>query len=520
MVPLISFIPESIGPYVLEEEIGEGAFSVVFRAIKKRKRRRSSQIKPIDEEIINELEKFAEDSKEDIIQTIDKTISAGSSNIAIQPGITSNLDPDLQNRCPNIFAIKIFPKTNLKNQTDEKLFQREIQIMSVLKHDHIVSLKNVYSDEKNFYLVMDLCQGSDLSKYIRNKFPSGIPELSAALVFYQIVTAVKYCHSLGIVHRDLKPQNILITNFPSIKISDFGLCDLADENHLMYTYAGSPCYSSPEALSSRQYDGRISDIWSLGVVLYTLVTGTQPWTTSNVSSMTKNIIKGNYRMPNSLSESCRSLISSLLRINPKERLTLDQILQHPWLDQIFLNENSHFIPNGFSLPNLKKLNEKFDVSISKESLSLGEITSENERNGIQDNNFLLSISAPDDSYTSSDNLFEDVKSSISAAESAPAFPQFVKMPNVNRMPPKSVPTKSPTKKKQTKKIKKSEATPSEDQSSDACQTKNVSFKFRYSSFQDAQRVSMKRTHPVPPANQLKAPRRSSNTLPKINSQMD
>ena len=114
-----------------------------------------------------------------------------------------------------------------------------------------------------------------------------LDEPTAAIVFQQIVDAIAYCHSFGVAHRDLKPENVLIIKFPHVKIADFGLCGYISAQQMMKTFCGSPCYCSPECLSKLDYDGRKSDIWSLGVLLYTMVTGQIPWNIMN----TKMIIK-------------------------------------------------------------------------------------------------------------------------------------------------------------------------------------------------------------------------------------
>ena len=260
-------VPDQIGCYQFKEQIGEGAFSVVYRAV--------------SEETGNE------------------------------------------------YAIKVFPKSNLKGPKDEERFQREVNAMAFMKHDNIISLYDIISDNENFYLVMDLCSESDLSRYIHKN--GKIDEPTAAEIFRQLVSAVLYCHSAGIAHRDLKPENILIDKFPHVKISDFGMCGYTSDKKLMDTFCGSPCFCAPEVLCGVPHDGRLADIWSLGVILFVIVTGNHPWPISSTSVMTRNIIKGNYTIPKYLSEDCKALLSAMLKINPKERRPLEVILSNPWI---------------------------------------------------------------------------------------------------------------------------------------------------------------------------------------------
>lgn len=227
------------------------------------------------------------------------------------------------------FAMKIFPKSNLKEQGGSERFQREINSMACLRHDNLVALYDFFWDDNNFYMVIDYCPGGELFDYIVKH--DRLEEPVAALVFKQIVSAVNYCHSKGVAHRDLKPENVLIDRFPHIKVSDFGLCGFINTNEMMKTFCGSPAYCAPECLSKIQYDGRLSDVWSLGTILYAMVTGDNPWTVSNTTKMIQQILIGDYTVPDYLSEDCKNLITSMLIVNPSERISVQQILEHPWL---------------------------------------------------------------------------------------------------------------------------------------------------------------------------------------------
>lgn len=227
------------------------------------------------------------------------------------------------------FAMKIFPKSNLREQGGSERFQREINSMACLRHDNLVALYDFFWDENNFYMVIDYCPGGELFDYIVKH--DHLDEPVAALVFKQIVSAIHYCHSKGVAHRDLKPENVLIDRFPHIKVSDFGLCGFINSNEMMKTFCGSPAYCAPECLSKIQYDGRMSDVWSLGTILYAMVTGDNPWNCSNTSKMIQQILAGNYTVPDFLSEDCKDLISNMLIVNPSERISVQKILEHPWL---------------------------------------------------------------------------------------------------------------------------------------------------------------------------------------------
>lgn len=229
-----------------------------------------------------------------------------------------------------LFAIKCIKKASLQTAKDEESFQREIDTMAYMNHPGLVKLHNMFEDDDNFYLVLDYCAGGELFDYILQK--KRLDEPTAALVFKQIVSAISYCHSMGIAHRDLKPENILIDKFPKVLVSDFGLCGYLKESKLMSTFVGSPIYTAPECLMSQEYDGRLSDIWSLGVILFGMVTGEHPWKTNNTAQMVKQITSAEFTYPSYLSKGCKDMIGSMLKADPLERSPLSAILKDDWFD--------------------------------------------------------------------------------------------------------------------------------------------------------------------------------------------
>ena len=227
------------------------------------------------------------------------------------------------------YACKVFPRSNLTDPGDLNRFQREINAMAFIRHENIIALHDFFWDENNFYLIMDMCSGGELYDYMckNGKFD----EPTAALIFRQFASAVAYCHSFGVCHRDLKPENILFDVFPRVKVSDFGLCGYLSNEIMMQTFCGSPCYCSPECLCRVKYDGRLADVWSLGVILFSMVTGENPWNINNTSIMVHQILKGAYKIPPGCSPAFENLIQNMLKVNPRERYNMDQVLKHPWI---------------------------------------------------------------------------------------------------------------------------------------------------------------------------------------------
>jgi serine/threonine protein kinase len=238
-------------------------------------------------------------------------------------------------KCTNsesqIFAMKVIPRDNIQEEADSKRLQVEIDATAFLRHPNICNLKSFFSDAEFYYLVMDYCQGGNLEEYIVTH--ECLREATAACAFQQIVSALQLCHARKLAHRDLKLQNILITVFPTVKVADFGFASHVGDQK-MKTFCGSPAYSAPECLNLKEYNGELADCWSLGVILYEMVTKRSPWQLSNIALMAQQIKACQYSFPTHLSPQCRDLISHLLTPIPFDRLRCEQILNHPWIRSV------------------------------------------------------------------------------------------------------------------------------------------------------------------------------------------
>ncbi|CAL8377488.1 unnamed protein product [Boreogadus saida] len=217
-------------------------------------------------------------------------------------------------------AVKIIDKTQLNSSSLQKLF-REVRIMKMLNHPNIVKLFEVIETEKTLYLVMEYASGGEVFDYLVAH--GRMKEKEARAKFRQIVSAVQYCHQKFIVHRDLKAENLLLDADMNIKIADFGFSNEFTLGNKLDTFCGSPPYAAPELFQGKKYDGPEVDVWSLGVILYTLVSGSLPFDGQNLKELRERVLRGKYRIPFYMSTDCENLLKKFLILNPSKRGSLE-----------------------------------------------------------------------------------------------------------------------------------------------------------------------------------------------------
>uniref|UniRef100_A0A7N8XNJ6 non-specific serine/threonine protein kinase n=1 Tax=Mastacembelus armatus TaxID=205130 RepID=A0A7N8XNJ6_9TELE len=207
---------------------------------------------------------------------------------------------------------------------------REVRIMKLLNHPNIVKLFEVIETEKTLYLVMEYASGGEVFDYLVAH--GRMKEKEARAKFRQIVSAVQYCHQKCIVHRDLKAENLLLDADMNIKIADFGFSNEFTLGNKLDTFCGSPPYAAPELFQGKKYDGPEVDVWSLGVILYTLVSGSLPFDGQNLKELRERVLRGKYRIPFYMSTDCENLLKKFLILNPSKRGSLEQIMRDRWMN--------------------------------------------------------------------------------------------------------------------------------------------------------------------------------------------
>ncbi|XP_038079216.1 MAP/microtubule affinity-regulating kinase 3-like isoform X6 [Patiria miniata] len=226
-------------------------------------------------------------------------------------------------------AIKIIDKTQLNPSSLQKVY-REVRIMKLVDHPNIVKLFEVIETEKTLYLVMEFASGGEVFDYLVAH--GRMKEKEARAKFRQIVSAVQYCHQKRVVHRDLKAENLLLDKDLNIKIADFGFSNEFTPGSKLDTFCGSPPYAAPELFQGKKYDGPEVDVWSLGVILYTLVSGSLPFDGQNLKELRERVLRGKYRIPFYMSTDCENLLKRFLMLNPAKRANLETIMKDKWMN--------------------------------------------------------------------------------------------------------------------------------------------------------------------------------------------
>ncbi|ERM99072.1 SNF1-related protein kinase catalytic subunit alpha KIN10 [Amborella trichopoda] len=260
-------------------------------------------------------------------------------------------------------AIKILNRRKIRSMEMEDKVRREIKILRLFMHPHIIRLYEVIETTSDIYVVMEYVKCGELFDFIVEK--GRLQEEEARGFFQQIISGVEYCHRNMIVHRDLKPENLLLDSKWNVKIADFGLSNVMRDGHFLKTSCGSPNYAAPEVISGKLYAGPEVDVWSCGVILYALLCGTLPFDDENIPTLFKKIKGGIYTLPSHLSPLARDLIPRMLVVDPMKRMTIPEIRQHPWFQ-------AH-LPRYLAVPppDTQQQAKKIDEDILQEVVKMG-----------------------------------------------------------------------------------------------------------------------------------------------------
>ncbi|KAL9050318.1 MAG: hypothetical protein Q9162_006706 [Coniocarpon cinnabarinum] len=291
-----------------------------------------------------------------------KTVGAGSMG---KVKLAKNQDTGEQ------AAIKIVPRYSSeehRNEADriraehskEVRTQREAAIVTLVNHPFICGMRDVLKTNHHWYMVFEYVNGGQMLDYIISH--GRLKEKQARKFGRQIASSLDYCHRNSIVHRDLKIENILISKTGDIKIIDFGLSNLFSPRNHLKTFCGSLYFAAPELLNAKQYTGPEVDVWSFGIVLYVLVCGKVPFDDQSMPQLHAKIKKGAVEYPPWLSSECKHIISRMLVTDPKNRATLSEIMNHPWMTKGFNGAPENYLPprEPLTLPLDEKVIDKMN----------------------------------------------------------------------------------------------------------------------------------------------------------------
>eukprot|EP00250_Pteridium_aquilinum_P033073 c5174_g1_i1 orf=535-1746(+) len=239
-----------------------------------------------------------------------------------------------------LYAIKILRKSRLRkirvapSQTALTDVMREVDIMKQLEHPHIVNLIEVIDDpaSDHFYMVMEYVEGRRIFEGSGPR--GGIGQLKARQYFKDAVEGLIYLHNKNVIHGDIKPENLLITSEGRIKIGDFSISQTyEDNNDVIQRSPGTPVFTAPECCTGVPYHGKPADIWALGVTLYCMVFGCYPFIGDTLHDMYDKIVHEPLCIPNGSSPNLVNLLEGLLRKEPDMRMSLEEVVCHPWLTE-------------------------------------------------------------------------------------------------------------------------------------------------------------------------------------------
>lgn len=235
-------------------------------------------------------------------------------------------------------AVKIVDRHRVRKDYLQKFMPKELEIIAKLNHENIVKIYVIIQTTEFVFQIMEYAEKGDVLKMIQTR--GFLQEEQCKIIFQDIINGVKYLHDNCIAHRDLKCENILVFESNKAAVSDFGFSCTFNEHadsFLCRTFCGSTAYASPEVLQGIPYDPRKSDVWSLGIVLFTMLCGMMPFDDGNVTSMVQKQLSRNYNFPkfalDKTSEAVKHLVYSILEPCCKKRPTLEKILSSEWLKE-------------------------------------------------------------------------------------------------------------------------------------------------------------------------------------------
>jgi serine/threonine protein kinase len=235
---------------------------------------------------------------------------------------------DLQNHYSPV-ALKLIHRSTIKKAVHYARIKRETNLLKALDHPNVLKVLDNFETASEHVLVMEFVKGKDLFDYITKQ--GKLSENDSKIIFAQLLDALEYLHEHRVVHRDLKPENVMVDEKLQVKLIDFGFATLYNPQDQLSTNCGSPLYAAPEIVRGQQYTGPEVDSWSVGVVLYAMLTGCLPFEGEGLKALYSKICQGDFSIPDHVSQEACDLLKGLICVNTNKRLSISQAKRHPWL---------------------------------------------------------------------------------------------------------------------------------------------------------------------------------------------
>ena len=242
------------------------------------------------------------------------------------------------------YAIKAIDKRNKTNIEEKPYFRREVEVMYKIHHPNVVKLFGHFEDNNYCYFIMEYISKGNMFGLIPQDKKKRISSQVVASLMKDIISAVYFLHNMNppIIHRDIKPENVLLTEKITAKLTDFGWSNYIQEDEKRTTVCGTPIYLAPEIIKEKGHDEKV-DIWCIGVLLFELSTGTVPFPGNDIETLESNILKLKIQWPKDINIDAKNLISKILKLDPNARISLPEMLNHPFITKYFPNAYENLI---------------------------------------------------------------------------------------------------------------------------------------------------------------------------------
>ena len=242
------------------------------------------------------------------------------------------------------YAIKAIDKRNKTNQEEKPYFRREVEVMYKIHHPNVVKLYGHFEDNNYCYFIMEYISKGNVYNLLPTDKKKRLSTKVCANIIKDVISAVYFLHNMKppIIHRDIKPENVLLSEGLVAKLTDFGWSNYIQEDEKRTTVCGTPIYLAPEILQEKGHDEAV-DIWCIGVLLFELVTATVPFQGNDIDTLKDNILKLKITWPKDINTDAKNLIMKILKLEPKQRLPLEDMLKHPFITKFVPDAQKNLI---------------------------------------------------------------------------------------------------------------------------------------------------------------------------------